>query len=801
MAVDGSITINTKLETGDAEKDLVALHGSIKKAASAMESIGRSSQRAFESARLKVDETKLALERLEQKEREIQAQKIQEFSHMPFSRNQLHEAVEASLASDKEYQKLQGQIERTILKLDQYTLRMERAKETSDSASASLERLRDSMSETGKEAVKTGASTQKATKDMKKMKDATIPLSKSLLTVGRVFKLMLLRMVIRATIQAVRQGFRDLAQYSAEFNRSMSALSTATLQARNSLTTTFAPALQAITPMILNAVNALVSLFNMMGMLSARVFGNATTFTKAKKAQVDYAKSVAGTNKAVKEQLAAFDELNVLAKDQGQGAEAGVPTPADMFEEVEIPENVMTLGDTLRSAFEGLVSMLGPAKQALQELWGELQRLGGFAWEGLKDFYELFLKPVGDWVMGEGLPRFIDALTDGLSQVDWGKINGSLRNLWAALAPFTIKVGEGLLWFWENVLKPLGTWTMNEIVPRFLDLLAASARVLDSALDALRPLGEWLWENFLKPIAEWTGGKILDILDILIENLEKISDWIDENQKTIETLAIIVGSFAAAWGLVNLAIGIWNVIGVVATAVTSAFGAAVAFLTSPIGIVIIAIGALIAIIVLLMKNWEKVKEVAAKVWDGVKAIWSVVAQWFTDNVVNPVSDAFNSLKDNVIESWSKIWNGIKGFINLIIDGIEWMINKIIDAFNWLFEKLNSVKIKVPKVFGGGNIGFNIGLWDNVALPRLATGAVIPPNAEFLAILGDQKHGRNIEAPEGLIRQIMREEMEGMGGSQEITIRFEGTMSQFVRSLKPYVDQENRRVGKALIQGV
>ena len=342
---------------------------------------------------------------------------------------------------------------------------------------------------------------------------------------------------------------------------------------------------------------------------------------------------------------------------------------------------------------------------------------------------------------------------------------------------------------------------MNEIVPRFLDLLAASARVLDSALDALRPLGEWLWENFLKPIAEWTGGKILDILDILIENLEKISDWIDENQKTIETLAIIVGSFAAAWGLVNLAIGIWNVIGVVATAVTSAFGAAVAFLTSPIGIVIIAIGALIAIIVLLMKNWEKVKEVAAKVWDGVKAIWSVVAQWFTDNVVNPVSDAFNSLKDNVIESWSKIWDGIKGFINLIIDGIEWMINKIIDAFNWLFEKLNSVKIKLPKILGGGNIGFDIGLWDNVSLPRLATGAVIPPNSEFLAILGDQKHGRNIEAPEGLIRQIIREEMEGMGGNQEITIRFEGTMSQFVRSLKPYIDQEDRRLGRALVQGV
>ena len=792
MAVDGSITINTNLETGDAEKDLVALHGSIKKAASAMESIGRSSQRAFESARLKVEETKLALERLEQKEREIQAQKIQEFSHFPFSKNQLHEAVEASLASDKEYQKLQGQIERTILKLDQYSLRMNHAKESGDSASASLERLRDSMSETGKEAVKTGASTQKASKDMKRMKEASIPLAKSLLTVGKMFKLMVLRMAMRAVIQATRQGFRDLAQYSAEFNRSMSALSTATLQARNSLTTAFAPALQAITPMILNAVNALVSLFNMMGMLSARVFGNATTFTKAKKAQVDYSKSVAGTNKAAKEQLAAFDELNVLAKDQG--ADTGMPLPTQMFDEVAIPDNIMTLGDSIRKAFDGLAPLLEPAKRALKELWEELQRLGGFAWEGLKDFYELFLRPVGDWVMGEGLPRFIDALTDGLAQVDWGKINGSLRNLWTALAPFAIKVGEGLLWFWENVLKPLGTWTMNEIVPRFLDLLAASARVLDSALDALRPLGEWLWENFLKPIAEWTGGKILDILDILIENLEKISDWIDENQKTIETLAIIVGSFAAAWGLVNLAIGIWNVVGAVAAAVTFA-------LTSPIVLVSLAIGALIAIIILLVRNWEKVKEVAAKVWDGVKAIWSVVAQWFTDNVVNPVSDAFNSLKDNVIESWGKIWNGIKGFINLIIEGIEWMINKIIDAFNWLFEKLNSVKIKVPKVFGGGNIGFNIGLWDNVALPRLATGAVIPPNAEFLAILGDQKHGVNIEAPLDTIVAAFNTALDNRADSQpNVTVVASANEGELIRYFTFKIAQEQRRRGGSLVHG-
>ena len=55
-------------------------------------------------------------------------------------------------------------------------------------------------------------------------------------------------------------------------------------------------------------------------------------------------------------------------------------------------------------------------------------------------------------------------------------------------------------------------------------------------------------------------------------------------------------------------------------------------------------------------------------------------------------------------------------------------------------------------------------WGNVHIPRLAQGAVIPANREFLAVLGDQKHGTNIEAPADLIRQIVREEIGNSGGT-------------------------------------
>jgi hypothetical protein len=83
------------------------------------------------------------------------------------------------------------------------------------------------------------------------------------------------------------------------------------------------------------------------------------------------------------------------------------------------------------------------------------------------------------------------------------------------------------------------------------------------------------------------------------------------------------------------------------------------------------------------------------------------------------------------------------------------------------------------------------------LPRLATGAVIPPNAEFAAILGEQKRGVNVEAPADLIRQIVREEMQGAGGG-DITV----TMPVYLDGEKIYDNQKRiqRRRGRSLLSG-
>ena len=102
-------------------------------------------------------------------------------------------------------------------------------------------------------------------------------------------------------------------------------------------------------------------------------------------------------------------------------------------------------------------------------------------------------------------------------------------------------------------------------------------------------------------------------------------------------------------------------------------------------------------------------------------------------------------------------NILRSMLNLAIDAINWMIQSVVDGVNSLIRLVNSL---------GSVLGVNFNeitppQFDRV--PMLAQGAVIPPNAPFMAMLGDQSHGNNIEAPEELIRKIVREE-SGSGDS-------------------------------------
>ena len=139
---------------------------------------------------------------------------------------------------------------------------------------------------------------------------------------------------------------------------------------------------------------------------------------------------------------------------------------------------------------------LEPARLALERLTLQLQPLQQFSSQALQDFYNLFLVPVGSWILGEGFPRFVDAISKQLALVDWSRLNGALANLWKSVTPFAINVGEGLLWFWENVITPLISWSLNNLIPAQIDLISAAISFLNELIEIAMPALEWIWDNF-----------------------------------------------------------------------------------------------------------------------------------------------------------------------------------------------------------------------------------------------------------------------------------------------------------------
>lgn len=384
------------------------------------------------------------------------------------------------------------------------------------------------------------------------------------------------------------------------------------------------------------------------------------------------------------------------------------------------------------------------------------------------------------------------SLTEPLKMIDFSPAVAAFGRLKEAITPISQALFAGLEWAWHNLLVPLAAWTVTDLLPVFLDIIAAGLDFLRIIIMALQPAATWLWDTFLQPIAQWTGEIIIQALQWLAERLENISNWIQNNGKLIESVIIVLGSFAAAWGLVNGAIwlingavGAWNTISALGTVVTAGFGVAMQTLMSPITLVIAAIAAVIAIVVLLVKNWDTVKATAIQVWEAIKSAWGNAWSWFKGKILDPLVNGFKTVA-----------NGIIGFLNGLVAGAINAVNGIVRALN----KLNfTVPDWVPGL-GGKTLGFQLKELNTPKIPYLAKGAVLPANKPFMAVLGDQKHGTNIEAPLDTIKQALAEVLGSRESETVVQVSFNGDLAQLARVLKPAIETETRRIGASLAKG-
>lgn len=384
------------------------------------------------------------------------------------------------------------------------------------------------------------------------------------------------------------------------------------------------------------------------------------------------------------------------------------------------------------------------------------------------------------------------------------------------IAPFFASIASGLSTIIEALLEGYNTYILpileglglkfQELMEGpFAQMVTSVEGFLARVIDALK----LLWEQILVPILTWLSEKFFPVIAPAIELLGNVAiSTIDLIIKAIGYIAdtlsgiidFIVGVFTGDWelawkGIREIFQGAWNIIKTVITTVWEAIKeiikGGVEFVKNAIstawegvktltgtvwngiktsigniweGIKTTAISIFDNIRTKVNGAWESIEDVAHDVWEGLSSWIPQKIQDIRDAIVNKFKDARNTVERifaGIVNSIKSVINGAIGIANNAVNMINSAIGGIENAFTfgpW----------EIPTPFGTRTIGFQATFPRVPTIPYLASGAVIPPNKEFMAVLGDQRHGTNIEAPLSTIEQAVRNVI-GNGGVQRIEV--------------------------------
>ncbi|HFE9851432.1 TPA: hypothetical protein ACGBG5_001722 [Enterococcus faecalis] len=292
--------------------------------------------------------------------------------------------------------------------------------------------------------------------------------------------------------------------------------------------------------------------------------------------------------------------------------------------------------------------------------------------------------------------------------LDFTPLLNSVKKLLESLQPLTDNLGAGLDWFFKNVLLPLASYAIEDLIPAFLNALAGAIDLVNGIIEGSKPAFKFLWDNMLKPIAKWTGGVAVDVLKGLGDALSGIGDFISKHGEGFSNFVLALGSFATVLGVISQLSGlivilkeVWSWLSLITSLgdllslLGMALGDLVAVLGGPITL---AIAAAVAAGVLLWKNWDWIKEKAGEIgawigekWDGIKSAtseaWNNVKKW--------TSEKWNAAKDAVTSKASEIYNSAKEKFNNVANTVK---EKAGNAKDWATEKWEGLKSSTSSKF-------------------------------------------------------------------------------------------------------
>lgn len=574
--------------------------------------------------------------------------------------------------------------------------------------------------------------------------------------------------VLRNSLTSLSNGFLNLLKSNQNFSNSLN-------QIKVNLMTAFAPIYNYILPAINTLMNALSRVTGSIATFMASVFGKtATQAKKNAKELYNQANAQKAIGDAQEGTIASFDKLEVNGEESKSGG--GSFNNLDFSKDIQTSTYLDNLLTDLKNKIGNGLWFDAGARIAT-DLNNVIEKIDvkGFFNKGKEVAKNLCLGINGfvatfDWKqlgtkISDAILGALDLLLVTLTTLDWQSIGKA--------------IGDAILYFdWLG----LGAKVIDIFISGFCGLKDLFIGVLDSIIEAIKD------PEFMDKILQ--GG--IDIILSLINGMMSVFSKIGEVfNKIIELFLTLFGIHSPStifedFGK-NIIEGLLNGINGLFNAVTEVFqslldsikeiwtGTAEWFDTE---------------VIQPIKNfftdiWSTLVNGAENAWNGIKNVFSTVASFFQ----NTFSNAWSKVK-SVFSTGGKIFDGIKdgivsafkNIVNAIIRGINKVVSVPFNGINNALKKIKNIDILGAKPFK--NVVNTISV---PQIPMLAQGAVIPPNAKFAAILGDQRNGKNLEAPEGLIRKIVREES---GNGKEVILN--GTF---------IIQCETEEIGRASIKGI
>lgn len=653
--------------------------------------------------------------------------------------------------------------------------------------------------------------------------------------------------VSQTTSKAFTEGIQNMAKYSSEFNGKMSEMASATATLKNSIGALTAPIISALTPAIVTLCTWITNAINAMNRFIAVISGKST-WTKAKKQQVDYAASLdktAGSAKKAAGALAAFDDLNVLQKnDSGSGSGGSGSGGSDLYEEVPTGKE---LSDKIQPFIDYLKKLKVSIKNGWDETWSNLDV--SLQFDNIKSSIESiknsFLNIFSDSEVSASVDNFAMTFSRSL-----GSISASVVSIGATIA-------ENLLGGISIYLESNSENIKNYIIDMFdiaSDISVLASQGADAFANVFSVFGDengqqitanliQIFSDAFMMVTENAAKFGKDIIDCIVtpfvENQDALKDALDGGLDVIADLTTTISD-----GVQHVTDKITELydehihpfIENVKNGMSELIEKFLEFWNT-------YVQPILENLALMFEDtyenhlkpvFDNIFEIMGIVIDILNDLWTNILQpiiaWIIENVLPVILPIIENLSQNIKDSVDFILDlinfllagvklvfaaihalltkdtdkalrqtekSVKDFVNSVIQIFENMVNRVINGINSLISGFNSIGFDLPDFLGGGSWHPSIPTIPTVNLPRLANGGVT--TGRTLAEIGEA--GREAVLPlennTGWMDDLaskLASKMPDYSVAKTVVLAVDG--KEFARINLPYLQDEEIRLGIA-----